>query len=71
MLDKLEQPSLPRIMISDRRTALARGRYVLRTDVELPLGFDALPKPEKQRLLDEKFAESRDVACAILVESDR
>ena len=50
----------PRILMSDRQTALARGRTCARVDIELPAGFEALPRTQRSNIFREELANAAD-----------
>ena len=51
---------LTRLSLSDRRQAIALGRTVARVDIELPAGFEALPRTQRSNIFREELANAAD-----------
>ena len=59
----------PRILLSDRATALTAGRTLARVDMHLPAGFDALPIRQRSDILRDELSSAADAFDAFLEQS--
>ena len=48
----------PRLLVTPRHDAMRAGRCVLRVEVELPLGFHALPVPAQREEIEAALARA-------------